>query len=349
MSTQVLISSRSRFFSTMHGVANAHGISHKDLCWRLAMPFENNITSTTPAKHIDIMSDPLPVSNERRVAMRKLDDLAFNAKLREARQALDAHRPDMVAQRKASEGLRSMRSSQIPSSPPTRAASATPGFNERMAAIPTLSNPFPEQCKMTPDPNHSQPPPSAQRPRSQQSQSNTQLLTTQSSTQISEAAAQLHSDLTAHVLPVPKQEWEWNDQTRGYVPKIVPTLDQNMWRTPTEIYNSAIAYNVKVQEGKKKEKLFVYENPLMSEQLERKRSLNSAKALRRARRKEGRGFEGPGKRKEKKKAKKDRKAIKTRSSRQKRFNNDLKGADSETSKRMQELQARLAAKLLGQK
>lgn len=324
----------------MHSVTRAYGISHRDLCRQLAMPFESIDKREPDQPHLQIMSDPLPITRQEDAATRKLNDLAFNAKLREARYALDANRPDVNAQRRANEGLRGMRSSQIPSSPPARVVSAAPGLNERMAAIPILANPVPEQPRYTFATTSSQPPQSGQWSHSQQSQGVTQS----SSTQLSDAAIQLQSDLMTHVQPIPKQDWEWNEQTRGYVPKFAPTINQNMWRNPKEIYNSAIAYNVKVSKGKKKEKLFVYENPFMNEQANRKRLSNSAKAERRARRREGRGFEGPGKRR----GKKDKKGGVSSKSK-KRSNSEKDRGSTETNRRMKELQARLAAKVLGGK
>lgn len=325
---------RSRFFSAMHSIARTHGISHRDLCRQLAMPFNSDVRYICTEALAQTMSEPIqPLSSETTTAMRKLNDLAFNAKLREARQALDAHRPDINAQRRASEGLRSMRSSQIPSSSPAR----VPGLNERMAAIPILSNPVPSTSRNI----STQPPQSSQPLISQDSPP--------VSTQLSEAAVQLLSELKHHVQPTQKQEWEWSAQTRGYVPKAVPTLDQNMWRNSKEIYNSAIAYNVKVRKGKKKENFFVYENPLMTEQMKRKKNSSAAKSRKNAKRREGRGFEGPGRRMKEKREKRRNKVMGGVTSQKSTISRQRSEGSLETVARMKQLQVRLAAKLLGNK
>lgn len=310
------------------------------------MPFERNTSDTSSSLSVETMSCSMPkIPSERTAAMRKLKDLAFNAKLREARQALDVHRPDVVARRRASEGLKNMRSSQIFSSSPTR--TAAPGLNERIAAIPILNNPVPPQIQTTTMQTQIDPSQSSQQPQSRQPRAASQPASSQGFTQLSQAAAQLQSELKSHIQPASKQEWEWNENTRGYTPKAVPTLAQNMWRNPTEIYNSAIAYNVKVSKGKKKQKLFVYENPLMSEQLKKKQDSNCNREKKNAQRRRERGTNRVAK-KEKKRSRTKR-VSQGKAAHNKRSDVGSEGGSQETCEKMKELRARLTLKALGSK
>lgn len=240
---------RSRFFSLMHNTGRSYGVPYRQMSDQLALNSDSLPCMVSRHTLPSILSDCTDVStSDKRHATKTLNDAAFNAKLREATNARNADRPDVMAQHRASQAHQS---SQRIKRETVAAAALT--IDQRLAQLPILNNPVPVQLASksthrTFEPYRSaQPPIPSSQPASSQSLRSSQPHSHQLSSQ-SSAAAQLASELKSQL----RREVLDNDERRRQHHE--QKLAQ---QTSKRIYLSAIDYSAK--QHKQRQKCYVFE------------------------------------------------------------------------------------------